>query len=250
MVAVRIRQSPSASATGFPEGTRKRGNDGRTWEVSVTSAGVRRWRPVVAAAAAAAGSSSRRTRRTPTKSSAPSVFVFAVLPIVLDDLLGNRSQPAPKPLLGLSRQSAVPPAAAAILRRRIRSNDFQFEFLLDGIPLMGGGRSRAKLHSFELIEKGPKWWVELRWRVAADERVSVNALRDELWGQLSDGWGEGVEQFRFGPVVDCLDDDYQDCRVPASAARRRELEKAVDLNGRFAFNLTTYGSSIGILASK
>ena len=42
---VTTRPSPSASATGFPGGTRKRGNDGRVWVVAVTRAGVHRWVP-------------------------------------------------------------------------------------------------------------------------------------------------------------------------------------------------------------
>ena len=39
------RPSPSESATAFPVGTRRKGNDGRTWVVRATLAGVRRWAP-------------------------------------------------------------------------------------------------------------------------------------------------------------------------------------------------------------
>ena len=41
-----LRPSPSESATDFQAGTRRRGNDGRTFEVVETKAGVRRWAPV------------------------------------------------------------------------------------------------------------------------------------------------------------------------------------------------------------
>jgi hypothetical protein len=40
-----VRPSPSESATGFPEGTRRVGNDGRTYEVRATVKGVKRWVP-------------------------------------------------------------------------------------------------------------------------------------------------------------------------------------------------------------
>ena len=48
-----VRKSPTASATTFPIGTRKRGNDGRVWIVDQTRAGIRRWVPVPVAARAA-----------------------------------------------------------------------------------------------------------------------------------------------------------------------------------------------------
>ena len=39
------RPSPSKSATTFSLGTRRKGNDGRTWVVRATLTGVRRWVP-------------------------------------------------------------------------------------------------------------------------------------------------------------------------------------------------------------
>lgn len=227
MAAKRARPSPAASATGFEVGHRMRGNDGRTWEVSATAAGVRRWKPVV-------------------------TQVVATFRVLLDDLLR-----VPR---GRSSRT-VTPDAAPILRRRIKSDDFQFgHILINGVPLApeaspsDGGLFRrlfgyknnkardtvpATLGSIQLIEGAAgKWRVELRWAVSIPEgrEVDATALRAEVDGQLSDGWGEGVEQFRFGPVVEC-DGDYERCRRPTNAARKRELEKDVDLNGRFSFNL-------------
>lgn len=39
------RPSPSASATAFKPGTRKKGNDGKFWKVSLTKSNVHRWIP-------------------------------------------------------------------------------------------------------------------------------------------------------------------------------------------------------------
>ena len=40
-----LRPSPSVSATQYPEGHGMLGNDGRTWKVQVTAAGIHRWVP-------------------------------------------------------------------------------------------------------------------------------------------------------------------------------------------------------------
>lgn len=42
---MKVRPSPSESATLFAVGTRKRGNDGRMYVVAETKNGVRRWSP-------------------------------------------------------------------------------------------------------------------------------------------------------------------------------------------------------------
>ena len=39
------RKSPAESATLFPEGTQKKGQDGKEWVVATTKAGVHRWVP-------------------------------------------------------------------------------------------------------------------------------------------------------------------------------------------------------------
>lgn len=178
--------------------------------------------------------------------------VVALFSVLLDDRLRTRNGP--------SSIRTVPPAAAALLKRRIKSDDFDFGGILyNGVPLILYPTKRnilkmlgsffsasknatkhvpAEFLSTKLIEGASgKWRVELRWEVSIPEgrEVDLNELRREIEGQLSDGWGEGVEQFRFGPVVDC--DDYELCIQPKTAARKRELEKLVDLNGRFSFNL-------------
>jgi len=38
-----MRPSPTDSATMYPQGFRKRGNDGNIWEIALTSAGIHRW---------------------------------------------------------------------------------------------------------------------------------------------------------------------------------------------------------------
>lgn len=39
------RRGPTSSATNYPVGTKKRGNDGRMWTVKKTSKGIKRWVP-------------------------------------------------------------------------------------------------------------------------------------------------------------------------------------------------------------
>lgn len=130
---------------------------------------------------------------------------------MLDDLLGTRI-----------RHSPIPSDAIALLRRHINSDEFDLcDILYNGVPMYPKENDdvsslaswykqrkddviRAKLSYTRLIE-GPckKWWVELSWDVPVPESRTLNmeALRDEIYGQLCDGWGEGLEQFRFGPCV-------------------------------------------------
>lgn len=53
------RPSPTQSATLFPVGTKKRGNDGRTYVVAATRSGVQRWQAVRVAAKAAKAANTR-----------------------------------------------------------------------------------------------------------------------------------------------------------------------------------------------
>lgn len=50
----KTRKGPTASATTFEEGERKRGNDGMMWETIITGAGVHRWKRLSEAPAKAA----------------------------------------------------------------------------------------------------------------------------------------------------------------------------------------------------
>ena len=122
------------------------------------------------------------------------------------------------------------------------------------LSLFGLGRTRKKavkaeatLISFSLLEDGKGaqggkgcWLVESVWSLAdaSPDLVDLPALMHELHGQLSDGWGEGVEQIWFGPIVVCEDDDGgpdEGCR-PAKGAAERALD--VSTHGRWSFNLT------------
>jgi hypothetical protein len=194
--------------------------------------------------------------------------VRLVLPVVLDDLLGARTAPAGR---GLSTPTEVPPDARALLRRRIRRNEFAFdELLLSGVPLVRGGsaggggaggsagggllrrllrgpaapagaRAPAQLAALRLLEDGGRWAVDMTWGVAgaAARQVDQPALARELDAQLSDGWGEGVEQMRFGPLVACEDRERtRGCRVTTARTRATQhLDPTT--HGRFAFTLTT-----------
>ncbi len=243
------RASPSVSATGFAPGTTLVGNDGTEWEVGETSSGVRRWR--------------RRQDghgHATTSAFAGTVFVRAVLPIVLDDRLGARSVSAGR---GLSHATVVPEAARATVRRMVRDNVFGFESLLTEVPLRRSSTDRgawflwgrrkghhrkaaaAALASVRLVEGARGGWaMALEWVLPSVESASdvdIAALTGELEGQLSDGWGEGVEQFRFGELVICDDEEGK-----GSCRRARRGEAAgldEDVDGRYSFNLTTVGAA-------
>ncbi len=60
------RKGPSASATGFPVGTVQRGNDGESWVIVATKAGVQRWRRVATRGASEAARP--KARKAPTLS--------------------------------------------------------------------------------------------------------------------------------------------------------------------------------------
>lgn len=79
------------------------------------------------------------------------------------------------------------------------------------------------------------------WDVACDaSSVDMRRLATEIEGQLSDGWGEGVEQIRFGPVVKC-DDDGEQCRPCSSSSSSSRTGLTESDDGRYSFNLTTLG---------
>jgi hypothetical protein len=225
------RPSPSVSATGFAVGARLAGNDGRLWEVVAVRRGVHRWRRAALAT----------TDRV-------SCTLHAVLPVVLDDRLGERSRWAGR---GLSHATHVPADARVLLRRRILKNEFEFERVLSVLPtklkkgFFGGKKNvPVTLTGFRLLERGPWWAIDLTWTLpvaAAD--VDEAACGRALSGSLSDGWGEGVEQFRFGPLVVCADDNDTACRLATS---KESASLQLDLDGRYAFNLTTLGGSTTI----
>jgi len=188
---------------------------------------------------------------------AGTVFVRAVLPIVLDDRLGARSVSAGR---GLSHATVVPEACRAMVRRMVRDNVFGFESLLTEVPLRRssstdrgswfswGGRKghhcKATLASVRLVEGAQgRWAMAMEWvlPIKSASDVDVAALIGELEGQLSDGWGEGVEQVRFGELVVCDDEEGK-----GSCRRARRGEAAglqEDVDGRYSFNLTTVGAA-------
>jgi hypothetical protein len=178
----------------------------------------------------------------------------AVLPVLFHDLLARRPE----------SRNFVPEAARPILRKLVRKNEFRFEGLTfyEGVPLVARvpepgllQRLFGKAHketrpatvlSYRLLERaGGKWAVEMVWRVegAACGDIDVQEVREYLHGQLSDGWGEGVEQIRFGPMVMCAADDWRTCRR-ASAKEAKQHSLQVDLNGQYSFNLTMEGSTL------
>ena len=97
---IRPRPSPSESATQFPVGERRRGNDGRMYEVQATRLGVRRWVPVSRAASA-------------TKDPAPQPAGKVVF------VVDNGGVPFAVQLVHIHTGSSTGPGVARILRRRV-----------------------------------------------------------------------------------------------------------------------------------
>jgi hypothetical protein len=192
-----------------------------------------------------------------------------VLPIVLDDFLGHRAKAAKrKDTLGVELPTPPPPDAAsmALVRRRVAADDFGFDALLfTGLPLVAG--APAPRHGIfgwlfapkrrqtvparmvgkaKLVEGKAYWSIQTRWEYKDVREVDVPALLSKLQAQMSDGWGEGVSQIRFGP------------RVFEDGSRKHQLGKGtfseddwsdsafdgLEVNGRFSFNLTTVDAKV------
>lgn len=87
--------------------------------------------------------------------------------------------------------------------------------------------------------------VTLRWQVdslpAGVKRPTVKQVRDALSGQLTDGWGEGVEQrSRFGPIVDS--DDGNEFKLVPKAAIKKSMQAHED--GQYALLYTLRDAKI------
>lgn len=162
-----------------------------------------------------------------------------------------------------------------MLRERISENEFSFDQLLLGVPLRGRKTPTyvpVVMKDHRLIEeKGfggrDLWFVETDWSfidprdtkstttkrkskndttvVVIDSRSQVDdpQLLSDLFGQLSDGWGEGVSQFRFGSRVKC-DGPDDVCVLDRPVREYEESDGDYSVMGRFAFNLTAIGARI------
>jgi hypothetical protein len=247
----------------------KVGNDGRKFKSVADKNGVYRWKVHTRTPAR---TPARVSPHTPARVSphTPACAVYARLMVVLDDKLGVRADHGMGRDIGRGRgvsgATKVPPEARSLVRRRISGNDFSFEFLaVHGVILkalntkktwFGLGRPKsayAPVTKFEykLVEhKSGYWSIDLVWHVGdgiAPDAIDLDAFRAYLDGQLSDGWGEGVQQLRFGPITVCDDpDDSATCRL-AAPGERVDLDGdrlEVDLDGRYAFNLTTFAGHL------
>ena len=178
-------------------------------------------------------------------------IIEADLPIVFDDKLGRRKKAAGK---GLWLATGVPsPEGKPWIRRKVRKNAFDFQYLITRVPLVSSstswwpfGGKKAKyascnMISYKLNEGDQHWSMSVRWEVEGqDSEIDLAAFKKSLSDQLSDGWGEGVEQLCFGPLVVCEDDEKR-CRL-ATRAEQGNMDPFVD--GRYSFNLTTIGATI------
>lgn len=167
-----------------------------------------------------------------------SSVLSARLHVDFDDVL-SREHAVPRWSEGRERRvsSRIPVEARDLVRRKIARNEFNFEEVLSSEP--GTARrtgfmrrlSRpsypARLVTRSLHDGGHgRWAMDLVWAVDAPRcDVDMVEMRTRLMGVFSDGWGEGVEQMRFGPRV--LDDEGSK-------------------TGRYSFNLTTRRAKISL----
>lgn len=171
----------------------------------------------------------------------PKNLLTITLPVVVTD----HSVPyRGESLLGLSVPTPVPHAAQKLMRDMIKKNAFRFEYLLGDaakkpiplpvrkhLPKPAGKMMKKNVVVVAKTFKGHKlieepsgmWFVQMTWLLDGGTRLQVQdgKLLDMVEGALSDGWGEGVEQFTHGPVIDDTVDET--------------------VGRRFSFNLTTLG---------
>lgn len=184
------------------------------------------------------------------------LLLQASLAVDFDDVC-SKEHATPRWSSGVERRkcSSVPAAARSLLRNKIVRNDFRFQDMLTTVPgkLPVASEERTFLSFMKVFRQSPrtpeygvrltsrrtitvtsgKWVVHLEWEVSAGEGavpsdVDLTELRRRLVGVFSDGWGEGVEQMRFGPKVsDVVDGD-------------------MDRTPRYSFNLTTRGAKLTV----
>jgi hypothetical protein len=181
------------------------------------------------------------------------------LQVVVDDLLGGRWDNQ-----GVAIMPTRIPSnrdVRKMLRRRISNNDFEFHLLLSRIPLRGKKRPvyvPLAMKDYRLIETKDAWYVETEW-MFSDSRTKENEedgiafprsivddpqLLSDLFSQLSDGWGEGVSQFSFGPCVRCEDTEEKKCVLDRPFREYNESDGDYSVMGQFMFNLTAIGIRI------
>lgn len=193
----------------------------------------------------------------------PSWCLRVCLPVAVHDRLlrgkANQSQ------LGRSLPSEVPATGGlrrwledAVRRNRLPGNN-TFDDLLTSVPI---GKTWLKVYAPKADRKrtsvaaglvkrslhfqGHLAFVVLEYRISEFSRLALDdvALLAHLQGQLSDGWGDGVSQFSFGPrVVQGRGDRF--APVPGSTTDYdEEKETDPDVMGRYSFNLTIVGASL------
>lgn len=172
------------------------------------------------------------------------------LQVVVDDLLE-----APWDDHGVTiMPTNVPMSAQKYIREYIRSNEFDFHLLLSSIPLRGKKGKHTyvptqmkgviTLAEGECSTGQDVWFVETDWEFDEPRwNVDDAQLLSDLFAQLSDGWGEEISQFRFGP---CVTNRAGDGTFMLDAPLREYMESDCDSDtmGRFAFNLTGIGARI------
>lgn len=173
----------------------------------------------------------------------PTDIIRVTLQVVVDDILdapwdNQRSTIMP---------TSVPRIAQDKLRRDILDNKFDFHMLLSRIPKHSNNKKYTPTYMVEyrLVEKnglcGDVWFVEIDLRyIRPRSSVDDAQLLADIFVQLSDGWGEGVSEMRFGECV-CYDDGWV---LDAPERDYNEEDGNYNVTGRFAFNLTAIGASI------
>jgi hypothetical protein len=176
-------------------------------------------------------------------------YIKITLQVVVDDLLEAPWDDQGVTIMPIN----VPTSAQQYIREYIRSNEFDFHTMLARIPLRGKKAPKyiptemkgvAVLSERKDEEGRDAWFVETVWQFDA-HRSSVDdtKLLADLFAQMSDGWGEGISQLRFGHCVTNggSGDTYT---IDTPLREYNDSDGNYDVLGRFAFNLTATGARI------
>jgi hypothetical protein len=175
------------------------------------------------------------------------------LQVVVDDLLE-----APWDDRGVTiMPTSVPTSAQQYIREYIQNNEFDFHTMLTKIPLRGLNRKSTytkyiptEMKGVAILSEGKDgegqdvWFVKTVWQFDA-HRSSVDdtKLLADLFAQMSDGWGEGASQLRFGHCV-ANGGRGETYKLDTPLREYKDSDVNYDVMGRFAFNLTAIGARI------
>jgi len=207
-----MTKAPSDSATLYPVGTKKVGNDGNTYTVQLLPSGLKRWtRP-----------QKQRERRGEVANvrqfAAQGTIVTARLWVVIDDLMYTDHLPPAQ-----RQRTPIPKGTKTLITKGMAGNYFSLERLVQsyGVTtqkksgfLFPKNKTKVVRYPVQLLSSAsgtvsdgshPYMYVDFRWLVKGLTQVGSSLFREELRVQAlrpNTGWGQAMlERARFGPKM-------------------------------------------------